>query len=932
MATQTLIAIRLTAQYGNSDPAQPSSESSQDSASGVAAQVVRELKDKDGNVKRGRVKHNRSQNPVKPIPPAQLKYQFTYQETIDELVHIFNGLEKRAPILENENIIRVEREKVLHLKQCGESILAEGKYFFILATQKDYFPYVRVSPSHIMLHPTIVKVLNINKTQNKTALEAYIRKWHSYGMPQIMPDHPVSKKLVWKSSARERPVSERQRSLRSNAPKSLDPPAKRLPSQPARHDSPEDDPSSASGSESSSEEESGQGGTLRKRKRDPAPKKDKPFEKLFIGKEIVDKCMRFLAKFNPAVFKDVPIHYVKCVVSRLRNSNPNEKPIIMEFMMQPFDFQVSKTSPHLTQDEKKIMGRYPLIINQATYDIMSPLFRGLYTEAPQEFMDLVGFKQPIFIFSDREATILPLSFDYSEADLHSDAILKEFRDNKREEVVCGEEAGFLEHVTQIWPMEKEFNQLDPEIKQEVREFFFREHDSGDTDFMHVQARNYRSGYYRKGFHCHALMELLNDMIDDSDNEHFNSIASLYGHSERMNRNHWLLRALPLNDEWQLADASEEDESGEESSSAESDDERPAKAAPPAKTAPAALPSAPSAKAAAPAAPPANSAPAALPAAPPANSAPAALSAHPLLTETIPNENGFCYVRFGKTTGGGQHHPVKGRDTAFSYENTIYTKDEIGTMFENPEKEANFERLWQIISQLVLAKTEHFMGYKGTVQFRSFPSGVESTFEHIPNVLGGCQFQAEDWVFVLGRNTEIMPVLYAVHIDKKSESTVYFLDPLLDLAGNYHAMRRTAGEIHNYVLKQKQIDAGAVHEIVKRSPCKHYKAISAPPMSIFYIFYAVELCIENKNPNIVLEINADRIPLFLRQIFHFVWGRHLKASTTARPALPVLTLCVAGIQAIGQTPGRARAGGGRQAPRLKKQKPRPTGRAGPFGSQ
>jgi hypothetical protein len=358
----------------------------------------------------------------------------------------------------------------------------------------------------------------------------------------------------------------------------------------------------------------------------------------------------------------------------------------------------------------------------------------------------------------------------------------------------------------------------------------------------------------------------------------------------MNRNYWLLRALPLNDEWQLADASEEDESGEESSSAESDDERPAKAAPPAKTAPAALPAAPS-----------------------ANSAPAALSAHPLLTETIPNENGFCYVRFGKTTGGGQHSPVKGHDTAFSYEDTIYTKDEIGTMFENPEKEANFERLWQIISQLVLAKTEHFMGYKGTVQFRSFPSGVESTFEHIPDVLSGCQFQAEDWVFVLGRNTEIMPVLYAIHIDKTSESTVYFLDPLLDLANNYHTIRRVAGEILQHVLKQ--IHAGDVHEIVKRNKCRGYKPISAPPMSIFYIFYAVELCIEKKNPNIVLEITDDRIALFLRQIFHFVWGRHLKASTTARPALPVLTLCVAGIQAIGQTPGRIRAGGGRQAPRL-----------------
>ena len=63
------------------------------------------------------------------------------------------------------------------------------------------------------------------------------------------------------------------------------------------------------------------------------------------------------------------------------------------------------------------------------------------------------------------------------------------------------------------------------------------------------------------------------------------------------------------------------------------------------------------------------------------------------------------------------------------------------------------------------------------------------------------------------------------------------------------------------------------------------------MSIFYIFYAVELCMEDRNPEIILSVTAERIALFKQQCLHFLWGRKFKVSTTARPALPVLTVCV-----------------------------------------
>ena len=45
--------------------------------------------------------------------------------------------------------------------------------------------------------------------------------------------------------------------------------------------------------------------------------------------------------------------------------------------------------------------------------------------------------------------------------------------------------------------------------------------------MQINSTEYPKGYYRKGFHSHELMELLQDMNTD--------IACLYGHSERMNR-------------------------------------------------------------------------------------------------------------------------------------------------------------------------------------------------------------------------------------------------------------------------------------------------------------------------------------------------------------------------------------------------------------
>ena len=124
----------------------------------------------------------------------------------------------------------------------------------------------------------------------------------------------------------------------------------------------------------------------------------------------------------------------------------------------------------------------------------------------------------------------------------------------------------------------------------------------------------------------------------------------------------------MNDKWQLADASVERESSERSSSPESDDERPVKrkapapaAQPPAK-APRASPAAqPPAKAAAPAAQ--TPAKAAAPAAQP----PAKAAAPDPLLKITDNESGFCYFCFGETTRGCQHDPVRGSDTAFSYE-------------------------------------------------------------------------------------------------------------------------------------------------------------------------------------------------------------------------------------------------------------------------
>ena len=72
-----------------------------------------------------------------------------------------------------------------------------------------------------------------------------------------------------------------------------------------------------------------------------------------------------------------------------------------------------------------------------------------------------------------------------------------------------------------------------------------------------------------------------------------------------------------------------------------------------------------------------------------------------------------------------------------------------------------------------------------------------------------------------------------------------------------------------------------------------------------MIYAVELCIDSRGPALVLEVTPQRIRLFKEQWKSFPWGRNFNASTTARPALPLLPLCVAVVQAnaSGQTPGQ-----------------------------
>ena len=143
--------------------------------------------------------------------------------------------------------------------------------------------------------------------------------------------------------------------------------------------------------------------------------------------------------------------------------------------------------------------------------------------------------------------------------------------------------------------------------------------------------------------------------------------------------------------------------------------------------------------------------------------------------------------------------MEGGDTAFSYDDSQYTKDGIESIFESPREEANFEEIWKIISVLVRDKTKHLFDYRGSVEFRNFPSSVESKIEHVKSVLSGCKFERYDWVFVLGRNEKIQPVLYAVHVDNKLVSTVYYLDPCLNLASSYNIKKS-----YSWLLKSTNI--------------------------------------------------------------------------------------------------------------------------------
>ena len=104
------------------------------------------------------------------------------------------------------------------------------------------------------------------------------------------------------------------------------------------------------------------------------------------------------------------------------------------------------------------------------------------------------------------------------------------------ELVSLEESEFLDWVRKKWPVDIDFADLSASgcNQKHAREFFFRTHECNNNQFMHLQA-----GFYRKGFHSHELMCMLTG-IDPI-------IASLYGHSERVNREYWLLRALPFND-------------------------------------------------------------------------------------------------------------------------------------------------------------------------------------------------------------------------------------------------------------------------------------------------------------------------------------------------------------------------------------------------
>ena len=179
--------------------------------------------------------------------------------------------------------------------------------------------------------------------------------------------------------------------------------------------------------------------------------------------------------------------------------------LVMQFKAEPFDHRFSQTLPHVTVENRKINGRYPLITNETTYDFMSPLFQRLYTQAPDEFIQKVGYKQTIFMFSNRQAKIQPLSLDFLEVEKDTEVKLEKCTRKEIDDMVSLEESEFLDWAQKNGPVGLNFAKLSASIKEHAREFFFRTHVCHNNQFMHVQSEHFPKGFDRKGFHNHELM-------------------------------------------------------------------------------------------------------------------------------------------------------------------------------------------------------------------------------------------------------------------------------------------------------------------------------------------------------------------------------------------------------------------------------------------